>query len=116
MMFESVQKILEDYSKTLKDVEAKMDFEIFRKKLLSTIGNSAEVRNSLIASNNILENLSENCVNHSIELQIKENEKALSASARNCDLVADPNSANEVWKKSGSRQAFSDWLTSKYVD
>lgn len=115
-MFDSIQKILEEYSKTLKGVEAKMDFEFFRKKLLSTIGNSAEVRNALIASNNILENLSKDCVNNSVELQIKENEKALSAPARNCDLVADPTSANEVWKRSGSRQAFSDWLTSRFVE
>ena len=115
-MFESVQKILEDYSKSLKGIDAKMDFEIFRKKLFSIIGNSAEVRNALITSNNILENLSGNCVNNSIELQIKENEKALSSPARNCDLVADPTSANEVWKRSGSRQAFSDWLTSRFVE
>lgn len=115
-MYESVHKVLDDYSATLKGVEAKMDFEIFRKRLILSIGNSAKVRNALIASNNILENLSGNCVNNSIELQIKENEKALTAPARNCDLVADPTSANEVWRRSGSRQAFSDWLTSRFVE
>ena len=115
-MAEPIQTVLEDYSKTLKTIDAKMDFEIFRKRLFLSIGNSAEVRDALIASNNILENLSKDCVNKSIEIQIKENEKALSSPARNCDLVSDSVSANEIWKRSGSRQEFAEWLTSKSVE
>ena len=114
-MTDSILKVLEDYGNTIHDVHQKIIFDVFKNKMILAVGNSAKVRNALIASNNILENLNTECVNNSIKLQIEENEKALSSPARNCDMVCKEDNPDEIWRKSGSRQTFSDWLISNSI-
>ena len=91
-----------------------MKFEVFKKKLIDAVGNSAEVRRSLMASTNVMETILADG-NHveALKTQIEKNKKSLELPPRNCDLYGNPTIANQAWKSSGSRQAYSDWLTTK---
>ena len=115
-MQESIFTVLDDFQKSLNlsSVSDQMKFEVFRKRFVSAVGNSAEVRRSLLASTNVMETILADG-NHveALKAQIEKNKHSLELPPRNCDLYSNTNVANEAWKSSGSRQAYSDWLTTK---
>ena len=116
MTTENIFTILDNYQKTASfpTTADRMKFEVFKKLLVASVGNSAEVRRSLLASTNLMETILEDG-NHleALKSQIEKNKKSLELPPRNCDLYGNPTLANQAWKSCGSRQAYSDWLTTK---
>ena len=115
-MQESIFTVLDDFQKSL-DLTHTSDcikFEVFKQRLIHAVGNSAEVRRSLLASTNVMETILADG-NHveALKAQIEKNKHSLELPPRNCDLYSNTSLANEAWKSSGSRQAYSDWLTTK---